>query len=59
MLDLADINQIVRDVTARNFGPKTVEMIDSQATTDSEGQDALHIKIALAPDVATRLRAHP
>jgi hypothetical protein len=56
MLDLSEINNIVRSVTARNFGPKAVEMIDSQSTTDSEGQDALHISIALAPDVARELK---
>jgi hypothetical protein len=55
MLNLSDINQIVRDATARNFGPKIVEMIDTQLTIDSEGHDALHIRIALAPGVATKL----
>ena len=56
MLDLSDINQIVRDVTASNLGPKTVESIDSQTTTDSEGHDALRITIVLAPKVVKKLK---
>ena len=56
MLDLEQISQIVRDVAARNLGAKTVEWIDSQSTTDSEGQAALRITIVLAPDVANKLK---
>lgn len=56
MLDLADINRIVREVTDRNFASKAVQIIDSQSTIDSEGHDALRIMIVLAPDIAKKLK---
>jgi hypothetical protein len=54
MTDLEKVTEIAADVAKANLGPKNVLRVVSEPTTDSEGQEALHLLIVIAPGVAAR-----
>ena len=56
MIDLKKVSEIAVDVGKANLGAKNVLRVVSQPTTDSEGQEALHVLIVLAPRVAARFK---
>jgi hypothetical protein len=48
MLDLAKVNDIVKKAASATLkGSAGVQRVDSEPTSDSEGQEALHITIVL------------
>ncbi len=50
MLDLEKVTQISSEVAKANLGPQNVLRVVSEPTTDSEGQEALHLLIVIAPE---------
>jgi len=51
MLDLAKVAQISTEVAQANFGSQNVVRVESEPTSDSEGQEALNLLIVIAPGV--------
>ena len=51
MLDLEKVTQISTEIAKANFGSQNVVRVESEPTTDSEGQEALNLLIVIAPGV--------
>ena len=49
MINLERVSQISTDVAKANLGPQNVLRVVSEPTTDSEGDEALHLLIVIAP----------
>jgi hypothetical protein len=50
MLDDDRILEIARDIARAQISDSNLERVLSEPTTDSEGNDALHITVVLKPD---------
>jgi hypothetical protein len=55
MLDLEKVTQISSEVAKANLPPQGVVRIESEPTVDSEGNDALHLMIVVAPEAADKI----
>jgi len=55
MLQFDRISNIARDVATANLASSAVSGIAIEATTDSEGRDALRITIIIKPEAVDRL----
>jgi hypothetical protein len=55
MLKPNRISKIARDAAMANLASSAVSRVISEATTDSEGRDALRITIVIHPDALGRL----
>lgn len=55
MLNAEKIEQMVREVATANLPPQTVLSVFSEATTDSEGEEAIRITIVIAPEGAASI----
>jgi hypothetical protein len=51
MLDLEKVTQISTETAKANFGSQNVVRVESEPTTDSDGQEALNLLIVIAPGV--------
>jgi hypothetical protein len=52
MLDLEKVTQISTEVAKANFGAENVVRVESEPTTDSQGEEALNLLIVMAPAIA-------
>ena len=52
MLDLERVTQISTEVAKVNFGAENVVRVESEPTTDSQGEEALNLLIVVAPALA-------
>jgi hypothetical protein len=51
MLDLERVTQISTEVARANFSSQNIVRVESEPTTDSDGQEALNLLIVIAPGV--------
>lgn len=51
MLDLQKVTEISTEVAKAHFGAQNVVRVESEPTTDSDGQEALNLLIVIAPGV--------
>jgi hypothetical protein len=52
MLNLERVTQISIEIARANFGPENVVRVESEPTTDSQGEEALNLLIVIAPAIA-------
>jgi hypothetical protein len=51
MLDLERVTQISTEIARANLGSQNVVRVESEPTTDSDGQEALNLLIVIAPGI--------
>jgi hypothetical protein len=52
MLDMETIRQFSTEIAKANLGRENVVRVESEPTTDSQGEEALNLLIVIAPGIA-------
>jgi hypothetical protein len=55
MIDVKEVSQVATDIAKANLGPQNVLWVDSEPSTDLDGNDAWRVTIVLPAGVADKL----
>jgi hypothetical protein len=55
MIDIEQVSQMAADIAKANLGPGNVIRVESEPSTDLDGNDAWRVTIVIPPGVAEKL----